>query len=121
MAEPGAVDICAVPLGACTDSRHWLFNCLATTSAAEILVAVRLSACARSVGLVVVPVRLLPVVSLGEKGMRKIPLVTELSVFSKNSELAQVLRKCVIGRYLQLKLLKAKGTEVAQPRIASSY
>ena len=62
-----------------------------------------------------------PCVSLGEKGMRKIPLVTELSVFSKNSELAQVSRKCVIGRYFQLKLLKAKGTEVAQPWIAPSY
>ena len=40
-------------------------------------------------------------VSLSEKGMKKIPLVTELSVFLKNSELAQVLRKCVIGRYFQ--------------------
>ena len=79
----GVVDICALPPGACTDSRDWLFNCLATTSAAEILVAFRLSACARSVGLCAVPVRLLPCVSLGEKGMRKIPLVTELSVFSK--------------------------------------
>ena len=36
----GVVDICALPPGACTDSLHWLFNCLATTiSAAEILVA----------------------------------------------------------------------------------
>ena len=58
----GAVVICALPPGACTDSRDWLFNCLATTSAAVILFAVRLSACARSVGLVVVFVRLLPVV-----------------------------------------------------------
>ena len=63
----GVVDIWSLPSGACADARDWLFNCLATTSAAEILVAFRLSACARSVGLVVVPVRLLPCVSLGEK------------------------------------------------------
>ena len=45
--------------------------------------------------------RLLSVLSLGEKGMRKIPLVLNYQSFQKNSELAQVLRKCVIGRYFQ--------------------
>ena len=34
----GVVDICALPPGACTDSLHWLFNCLATKiSFAEIV------------------------------------------------------------------------------------
>ena len=79
----GVVDICTLPPGACTDSRDWLFNCLATTSAAEILVAFRLSACARSVGLVVVSVRLLPVSVAREKGMRKIPLVLIYQSFQK--------------------------------------
>ena len=79
----GVVDICTLPSGACTDARDWLFNCLATTSAAKILVAVRLSACARSVGLVVVSVVLLPVSVAREKGMRKIPLVLNYQSFQK--------------------------------------
>ena len=55
-----------------------------------------------------------PVVSLGGKEMEKSPLVTGLSVF-QNSELAQVFYAIAfIGRYFQLKLLKAKRTEVVQ-------
>ena len=37
----GVVDIWSLPSGACADARDWLFNCLATTSAAEILGAAR--------------------------------------------------------------------------------
>ena len=47
----GAVDICALPPGACTVERGWLFTALRRRSAAEIPGAARLSVCARSVGL----------------------------------------------------------------------
>ena len=75
------------------------------------------SASARLVGSVSVP--FLPVssprVSLDGKEMEKSPLVLNLSVFFKNSELAQVFYAIAfIGRYFQLKLLKAKRTEVVQ-------
>ena len=63
---------------------------------------------------VVALVRLLPVACRSVKGNEKIPLVLNHQLI-KNSELAQVLRNCVIGRYSQQKLLRAKGTEVAQP------
>ena len=47
----------------------------------RVLFAAHLFDCARSVGLLrLSPSRCVP---LGEKGMRKIPLVTELSVFQK--------------------------------------
>ena len=71
---------------------------------------------ARSVFFIHLP----PVAYRSVGGKEKILLVLNYQLF-KNSELAQVLRKCVIGRYFQLKLLKAKGTEVAQPWIAPSY
>ena len=53
-------------------------------------------------------------VSLGGKEMEKSPLVLNYQSF-KNSELAQVFYAIAfIGRYFQLKLLKAKRTEVVQ-------
>ena len=76
-------DICTLPSGACTDARDWLFNCLATTSAAEILGAARVPfALVRSVWLSSLSVSF-PCVSLGEKGMRKIPLVLIYQSFQK--------------------------------------
>ena len=51
------VNFRTLPSGACTSERGWLV----TTFAAEIPGAARLFVCARSVGLVVVSVRLLPV------------------------------------------------------------
>ena len=78
---------------------------------AEVLVGVVSTRAGRPV---VVLVRLLPVACRSVKGNEKIPLVLNHQLI-KNSELAQVLRNCVIGRYSQQKLLRAKGTEVAQP------
>ena len=63
---------------------------------------------------VVVFVRLLLVAYRSVGGNEKIPLVLNHQLFKK-SELAQVLRNYVFGRYSQQRELRAKGTEVVQP------
>ena len=59
-------------------------------------------------------VRLLLVLRIAQWEEMKTSLVLNHQLF-KNSELAQVLRNYVFGRYSQQRELRAKGTEVVQP------